>query len=276
VTLSKEHLVASTPIAESVTADHGADVVVCLIGMRINRWRSVRYWAPVLLAFLPMIRELLEEPASGCRSAQTFWSGRTILTVQYWDSVEQLISYAHDPQARHRPAWRAYNRNAGKSTAVGIFHETYSVQSGHYETIYRAMPPSGLAAATDSVAPIARRGVTARARLAAGERRSALDRAAADRLPVDRATADRVTADRVAANRVTADRVTADRATAVPLSCPHAPSAVLADPVLAHPLFDAQRGLDHIHDLGLDLASQERDADLDLARHQLGRALRLR
>ena len=223
---------ASKPIAEPVTANHDADVVVFLIGMRINRWRSVRYWAPVLLAFLPMVRELLTEPGSGCRSVRTFWSGRTILTVQYWDSVEQLIGYAHDPKAKHRPAWRAYNRNAAKSTAVGIFHETYSVQSGHYETIYRAMPPSGLAAATNSVAPVARRGVSARERLAAGG---------------------------------------SPWSTGEP-----APSAVLAYPVLTHPLFDAQRGFDHPHDLGLDLAAQERDADLDLAGHQLGRALRRR
>lgn len=125
-----------------------------------------------------MIRELLATPASGCRSSQTFWSGRTIMLVQYWDSVEQLICYAHDPQAKHRPAWRAFNRNAATTTAVGIFHETYSVQSGHFETIYRAMLPTGLAAATDSVAPVAHRGVTARDRLA--------DRnPVADGLPVD-------------------------------------------------------------------------------------------
>lgn len=178
---------ASHPIAESITADHDADVVVFLIGMRINRWLSVQYWVPVLLAFLPMVRQLLTEPASGCRSVQTFWSGRTILTVQYWDSVEQLIRYAHDPQAKHRQAWRAFNRNAAKTTAVGIFHETYSVQSGHYETIYRAMPPSGLAAATDSVAPVARRGVTARDRLAAQYRLAAHHPAALDHpAPQDR------------------------------------------------------------------------------------------
>jgi Domain of unknown function (DUF4188) len=170
--------VASRPLAESITADHDADVVVFLIGMRINRWRSVRYWAPVVLAFLPMIRELLHEPASGCRSARTYFCGRTILAVQYWDTVEQLIRYAHDPQAKHRPAWRSFNRNAAKTTAVGIFHETYSVQSGHYETIYRAMPPFGLAGATDSVAPVARRGVTARDRLAARGRPAAPDRLA--------------------------------------------------------------------------------------------------
>jgi hypothetical protein len=154
-------------IAETTTADHDGDVVVFLIGMRINRWRSVRHWVPVVLAFLPMIRELLADPNSGCRSVRTFFSGRTILTVQYWDSAEQVIAYARDPEAKHRPAWRNFNRNAGQSAAVGIFHETYSVPSGHYETVYRAMPPFGLANATNSVAPVARRGITARDRLAA-------------------------------------------------------------------------------------------------------------
>jgi hypothetical protein len=153
-------------IRETSTADHDADVVVFLIGMRINRWRSVRHWLPVVLAFLPMIRELLADPNSGCRSVRTFFSGRTILTVQYWDSVEQVIAYARDPKAKHRPAWQAFNRSAGKTAAVGIFHETYSVRSGDYETIYRAMPAFGLAAATNSVAPVARRGITARDRLA--------------------------------------------------------------------------------------------------------------
>jgi|GEM_PF-218757 len=158
-------------ITETTTADHDADVVVFLIGMRINRWRSVRHWLPVVLAFLPMIRELLADPDSGCRSVRTYFSGRTILTVQYWDSAEQVIAYARDPRAKHRPAWKAFNRSAGKTAAVGIFHETYSVRSGNYETIYRAMPAFGLAAATNSVAPVARRGITAADRLAGRDRR---------------------------------------------------------------------------------------------------------
>ncbi|MDQ1741689.1 MAG: hypothetical protein QOE23_28, partial [Pseudonocardiales bacterium] len=59
-------------IVETTTADHDADVVVFLIGMRINRWRSVRHWVPVVFAFLPMIRELLADPDSGCRSVRTY------------------------------------------------------------------------------------------------------------------------------------------------------------------------------------------------------------
>jgi hypothetical protein len=241
--------VASTPIAESITADHDADVVVFLIGMRINRWRSIRYWAPVLLAFLPMLRELLRTPALGCRSARTYLSGRTILTVQYWDTVEQLLSYAHDPQGKHRPAWRAFNRNAAKTTAVGIFHETYRATSGNYESIYRAMPPSGLAAATGSVAPVARRGITARDRLSHS--------------PAGRASG--------SSGRLPGP---SGRLSGRPAGRASGSSAVLADPVLPHPLLDAQRGLDHLHDLGLDLPAQERDGDLDLAGHQLGRAPR--
>jgi hypothetical protein len=247
--------VASRPIAEPTTADHDADVVVFLIGMRINQWRSVRYWAPVLLAFLPMIRELLRDPSSGCRSARTFISGRTILTVQYWDTVEQLIGYAHDPQGKHRPAWRAFNRNATKTTAVGIFHEAYSVQSGHYETIYRAMPPCGLAAATDSVAPLARRGMTAKDRLAAGGRVAARDRrAAGDQVAAKdrRAAGDQVAAKdrRAAGGRVAAKdwqvaqnrrvsaqdrRVSAqDRPAGMPVGCPH--SAGTSEPAAARDL----------------------------------------
>lgn len=154
---------AGKPILGAMTADPDTDFVVFLIGMRINRWRQVRRWLPVFLAMTPMIREMLSDPASGCLSARTFFSGRTVLTVQYWASTEQLLAYAHDAQAKHLPAWRAFNRNAARSGAVGIFHETYPVagggamrlpiRHGGSETLYRSMPPFGLAAATGSLRP---------------------------------------------------------------------------------------------------------------------------
>src|ERR1700704_880173 len=118
---------AEKPILGAMTADPDTDVVVFLIGMRVNRWRNVRQWLPVFLAMKPMIREMLGNLDSGCLSARTFFSGRTVLTVQYWNSTEQLMTYAHDAQSKHLPAWRAFNRNAAQSGAVGIFHETYPV-----------------------------------------------------------------------------------------------------------------------------------------------------
>ena len=42
------------------------------------------------------------------------------------------------------PAWRAFNRNVRSNGDVGIWHETYVVRPGSYETIYNNMPPYGL------------------------------------------------------------------------------------------------------------------------------------
>ena len=48
-----------------VTFDHDGDVVVFLIGMRINRFRSVRRWWPVFTAMPKMLRELSVDPSIG-------------------------------------------------------------------------------------------------------------------------------------------------------------------------------------------------------------------
>ena len=49
--------------------------------------------------------------------------------------------------AKHRPAWGAFNRRARTANgSVGIWHETFVVERA--ETLYYAMPPTGLGAAT--------------------------------------------------------------------------------------------------------------------------------
>lgn len=50
---------------------------------------------------------------------------------------------------------------------MGIWHETYIVQAGSYESIYVDMPPTGLGAAW-GVEPVGRRGERAAERLASG------------------------------------------------------------------------------------------------------------
>jgi hypothetical protein len=64
--------------------------------------------------------------------------------VQYWRSLEQLLAYATNKDAEHLPAWRAFNRKVGTDGAVGIFHETYQVKPGGFESVYVNMPPFGL------------------------------------------------------------------------------------------------------------------------------------
>ncbi|MFC7220934.1 DUF4188 domain-containing protein [Streptomyces polyrhachis] len=171
---------AAKPIYERVTADADGEVVVFLIGMRINRFRSIRSWWPAFTAMPRMLRELGRDPHSGLLHHVLLTANpRVFYVVQYWESREKLFAYASDPGARHRPAWAAFNRavRAGRG-AVGIWHETYAVPAGHYENIYFGMPPAGLGAA-HGVIPVSRRGERAAERIGAGERVEAGERVAA-------------------------------------------------------------------------------------------------
>jgi hypothetical protein len=146
------------------TAVGDRDVVVFLIGMRINKLRALRQWGPVFVAMPRMLRELSSRPELGLLHAETYLSGRTIQLVQYWRSVEDLHAYSRAVDLEHLPAWRAFNRRARGSDAVGIFHETYVVPASAQESISVNMPPHGLLAA-NGAEPVGRRGQSAPHRL---------------------------------------------------------------------------------------------------------------
>ncbi|MFH8347650.1 DUF4188 domain-containing protein [Streptomyces sp. NPDC018045] len=152
-----------------VTAAAEGDVVVFLIGMRINRWRAVRHWLPALVAMPRMLKELSRDGDSGLLGHRGLGGGPRVFTVaQYWESSEKLLAYASDRAGQHRPAWAAFNRRVrGSKGGVGIWHETYIVPAGSYESVYIDMPPTGLAAAW-GVEPVGRRGERAAQRLASG------------------------------------------------------------------------------------------------------------
>ena len=130
------------------SADIDGDFVVFLIGTHINRWRDVRAWLPVFRAMPRMLQELAQHPEMGMLKAHPGWMFGGPAVVQYWRSYEHLEAYARNAQAEHLPAWRAFNRAArSQGGSVGIFHETYRVSAGQWETIYGAMPEIGLLAA---------------------------------------------------------------------------------------------------------------------------------
>lgn len=136
------------------TADVGArdEVVVFLIGMRINRLWQVWRWAPVFVAMPRMIAELAKDPSLGLLATpRTMVSGRVITVVQYWSSFEQLEQYARASEHRHLPAWRAFNKKIRDNGSVGIWHETYRVPAANIESVYGNMPAFGLGAATAAV-----------------------------------------------------------------------------------------------------------------------------
>jgi hypothetical protein len=106
------------------------EIVVFVIGMRINRFWQFWRWLPVFAAMPKMIVELCRDPSLGLLARpSTFMSGRVFLLVQYWRSFEDLERFARAPQGSHLEAWRNFNRRIRDNGSVGIFHETYRVPS---------------------------------------------------------------------------------------------------------------------------------------------------
>lgn len=153
---------------ERLTAEIEGDFVVFLIGMRINAFWKIHKWVPVFFAMPKMIQELSLQADLGLLGYRTRWGGRNIELIQYWSSFEKLHAYARTRDAEHLPAWADFNRRIIDNGSVGIWHETYLVEDGQYEAVYRNMPHYGLAAATTVVPAVGYR-KTAAGRLGRSE-----------------------------------------------------------------------------------------------------------
>jgi hypothetical protein len=136
--------------------------VVFIIGMRVNRFFAFQKWVPVARAMGPMIKELYNNPETGFLSTEFFFNWRGITLVQYWKSYEHLEKYARG--GIHLTAWKKFNQSVGTDGTVGIYHESYIIESGKYESVYGNMPKFGLAKAGEHV-PATGKMETARKRL---------------------------------------------------------------------------------------------------------------
>jgi fumigallin biosynthesis monooxygenase-like protein len=154
-----------------MTHNYDGELVVFLIGMRINQpWRPDLWW-PVFQAMPGMLAELEKDKDSGLLGSRLTFSPRAPWLVQYWSSHDKLYEYASNRDSTHRPAWTRFNKMARKAPgAVGVWHETFQVSSA--ESVYVNLPAIGLARATDIV-PVARKGDGARERLGRGQTQAA-------------------------------------------------------------------------------------------------------
>jgi hypothetical protein len=135
-------------VPQRMTAEIDGDFVVFIIGLRINRLWKLHKWVPVFLAMPRMLRELEANADSGFLGAVQSLP----MIVQYWRSFEQLERYARSHEHAHWPAWVDFNKRVRVASGdVGIWHETYLVRAGEFETFYGAMPRIGLAAAARHV-----------------------------------------------------------------------------------------------------------------------------
>jgi hypothetical protein len=136
----------SAIIDRRVTARMDGDFVVFLIGMRINKLWKVHKWLPMFGAMPRMLKELEAAPPEVGFLGHNGLNLRAI--VQYWRSFDHLERYARAPDKHHWPAWVDFNRRMKNSRGdVGIWHETYIVRAGEYETVYSGTPLMGLAKA---------------------------------------------------------------------------------------------------------------------------------
>jgi hypothetical protein len=121
------------------------DFVVFLIGMRINRPWKLHRWVPVYRAMGRMLREL------GPEQGLLGWERGVVrgpMLVQYWRSRAELEAFARGDV--HQPAWREFNRHVRPGGDVGVWHESYEVRAGAYDSTYVNVPVFGLEAAGQS------------------------------------------------------------------------------------------------------------------------------
>lgn len=145
------------------TTENDEDIVVFIIGMRINNWFAIPHWLPVFTAMPPMIKELYaNKDELGFLSMENYFGLRTTLMVQYWKSMDDLLAYARGK--KHLKAWKNFNRKAADTSSVGFYHESYQVSEKKYESVYTNMPLYGLSNAL-SKTPITKYSNGARKRL---------------------------------------------------------------------------------------------------------------
>ena len=144
------------------TAKTEEPFVVFLIGMRVNQWWRFDKWIPVASAMGPMLQTLFTHPEKGFLHAEFFWNLTGPVVIQYWRSFEDLERFARNPSDPHVGPWKKFNQAVSSNGIVGIWHETYTINPGQFESIYGNMPKFGLAAATEHVQAVGRRETASR------------------------------------------------------------------------------------------------------------------
>ena len=138
-------------IQKRVCAELDGPFVIFMIGAKINRPWKLNVVVPFFASMPRMLKELAAAPELGLLHVEQFIGPTSATLIQYWRSFEQLEAYARAPDHEHLPVWRWFNQKLGSNGDVGIWHETYLIQPGCYESIYNNMPAYGLGAAGELV-----------------------------------------------------------------------------------------------------------------------------
>ena len=66
--------------------------------------------------------------------------------LSYWRSIDCIHAFAHGEM--HRAAWQWWEKTIKQHDCVGINHEVYEAEPGHWENMYANFQPTGMGATT--------------------------------------------------------------------------------------------------------------------------------
>lgn len=141
----------STPVIPGRwVADPPAGTALVLFGLRVNRWKRVWSWVPLVRSLGRMIDEATKaSDESGLLWATSWRDGRTFTVMSYWRDFDAAMRWSQDSRFHHAGVWRRYNRGrVGDSGDIGLWHEVIAIDPERLHTIYRDVESRGLAAAT--------------------------------------------------------------------------------------------------------------------------------
>ena len=118
-------------------------ITLFLTGFKINRFWKYHKWL-MIHRLLKKVNQELESSHGIGFLGQEQWHGNPDISVQYWRSHEELLSFARNKQALHFPAWLKFNEYVALNGDVGLWHEIYVVEADKMEGLYRNMQPIGL------------------------------------------------------------------------------------------------------------------------------------
>ncbi|KAK3648760.1 hypothetical protein LTR56_001033 [Elasticomyces elasticus] len=134
------------------------DIVVFLIGTRVNH--PMGLLAPGFKDLGDMFTQMAKDCDDHAEEfgflGMTSWisnglrdTNNELLIVGYFRTPEGLHNFAHSKY--HTDAWAWWNTNHKTHPHLSIYHETYDVPKGHWETIYINSHPSHLGSASFKV-----------------------------------------------------------------------------------------------------------------------------
>lgn len=133
--------------------DERQKVTILLLGAKSNHPFGI--FAPRFKEMGSWLQKMTEgfekEPPNGFLG-QTAWErkdengAREFNFISYWRSVEDLHEYAHSPL--HREAWQWWERTLKENDYLGINHEIFEANPGHWENVYVNFQPTGMGATT--------------------------------------------------------------------------------------------------------------------------------